>query len=208
MDYTLKYYAIGKPVNGDNFKVYLRYYIKGLMLNIPTEYILSKEQVKLANTNGIQGKIQKDLEIFKSNVRKVIETMNLMNNYYPSPAQLKEHYNKVEHTQPIGHYIIDYVEQLQKSGKSSKELYKQHQKKFNTYYNYNLKNTPPKNLVNLNTVTIFGKWMNQRQEAIGKKKYGDMHIYNVKSTVLRFLNYIAKQQKLPKISDRFANTTY
>ncbi len=196
MHYKFKFYGIGNPIKGDNYKVYLRYYIKTKVLNIPTQTILSKDQIKMVNASDFGGIIQSELEAMKATAIQAVETLNLKNNGYPSPEQLKEFFLSIQNSLPMEGYINEYLKSVEVKS-SSKKLYAHHLKYFNEYYKQELKNRHIAQLLNKETIEDFGNWLKRRNQAVPilKKKelktIGDVQIFNLKSTAFRLLNFIA-----------------
>ena len=196
MKFTLRFYALGTPIKGNNYNTYLRYYHSGTSLNIPTSYPLTKEQVKLLNKGELGGAIQNNLDTYKSDVRQVI--LGLYNTYMvlPSPAQVKELFKDVEHELNIEWYINEYMKQLT-TKRSSKVVYGSHLKQFKSYYEHNLKKVPLPSLINKQTIENYGVWLTKKSE-VQHKSISKLQVYNMKGSAIRLLNFIAeKRQQTP-----------
>jgi len=205
--YTLKFYALGLPTKGNNFKVYLRYYVtlnsKPVSFNIPTNYTLTKEQVKLLNKNEFGGTIQEELDASKATCRTIINGLQVQYNSLPTPDQLKEFLTDAQDYLPMEKYISDFLKTIE-AKKTSRYIYSLRIKQFKRYYDLNLTKVPITTLVNKNTVEKYGEWLKKRamlRDAKKKKKrsLGKAYIHDLKSTAIRLLNYIAEQHKIPPI---------
>lgn len=201
--YTLKYYCLGSAIKGNNFRVYLRYYVtldsKPVSLSLNTAYTLTKEQVELLNKNELGGAIQQDLNKVKANIIQIIEGLNIQFNSYPTPDQLKDWLSDSQNVLPMEKYISDFLKSLE-TKKSSKYIYSLRLKQFKDYYDLNLTKTPLTTLVNKTTVETYGEWL-KRQYAVrdNKKPLGKAYLHDLKSSAIRLLNFVAEQQKIPPI---------
>lgn len=201
MSYKLKFYCLGAPVRGQNYKTYLRYYYKGNTLNIPTDYTLTKDQVRLVNTGELGGNLQTDLDNIRARAIQVVEVLNLKNNAYPSPTALKVFLIDITSTLPMERYISKYLQSLNKAKPQTKGLYVDHFKHWTIYYEGNIKRTPVNELVHKETVEAFGRWLIDRGKIIKEKKLKRTTIHNIKHSVFRLLNFIAEMQHLNKIDN-------
>ena len=217
--YTLKYYCLGQPIKGSNFRVYLRYYVtlngKPVSVNLNTKYTLNKEQVKMLNANEFSGAIQHDLNKVKSNVIQIIEGLNIQYNSYPTPSQLKEYMSDAQDMLPMEKYVSDFLKELV-TKKSSKYIYSLRIKQFKRYYDLNLTKTPLQTIVNKTTIEKYGDWLKKQYMVRDEKKpLGKAYIHDLKSAAIRLLNYIAEKHKIqvipfylkaPKYSDQYTPT--
>lgn len=217
--YTLKYYCLGSPLKGNNFRVYLRYYVtidgKPNSCNLNTKYSLTKEQVKLLNSNEFGGALQQELDCTKAKILQIIEMLNLQYNSYPTPTQLKEFITDAQDFLPMEKYISDFLKQLD-TKKSSKYIYSLRIKQFKKFYDMNLTKTPITTLINKNTIEKYGDWLKQQHIVRDNKKpLGKAYLHDLKSAALRLLNYIAEKQKIqpipfylktPKYSEQYTPT--
>ena len=158
MKFTLRFYALGTPIKGNNYKIYLRYYTSGTSLNLPTKYTMTKEQVKLVNKGDFGGALQDGLDKVRMDLRQSIINNQINTNALPSPIQLKEFYNIAENILPIEWYVSDYLKHLT-TKRSSKVIYSSHLKQFKQYYDSNLYSLPIKSVIQNRTIENYGDWL-------------------------------------------------
>src|SRR4030042_2647 len=160
--YTLKFYCVGAPVKGQMYKTYLRYYVtiegKTSSYNYSIDYTLTKDQVKLLNSNELGGQMQNDLNKVKSTLLQVIEGLNVQHNTYPTPDQLREFIKGVQHTQPMERYISDYLRGLNTKA-STKTLYAGRLRQWKKFYDLNLIKTPIQSLINKVTIEKYERFL-------------------------------------------------
>ncbi len=198
MKFTLRFYALGTPIKGNNYKIYLRYYTSGTSLNLPTKYTMTKEQVKLVNKGDFGGALQDGLDKVRMDLRQSIINYQINTNALPSPIQLKEFYNIAENILPIEWYVSDYLKHLT-TKRSSKVIYSSHLKQFKQYYDSNLYSLPIKSVIQKRTIENYGDWLQKKNQALQIKSLGRLQVYNMKGTAQRLLNYIADKLDQPKI---------
>ena len=197
MEFTLRFYALGTPIKGNNYKIYLRYYTSGTSLNLPTKYTMTKEQVKMVNKGEYGGAVQDGLDMVRMDLRQAIINYQINTNALPSPIQLKEFYDIAENILPIEWYVSEYLKQLT-TKKSSKDIYTSHLKQFKQYYNTNLFKLPLKSVIHKSTVENYGLWL-QAKNQVQQKSISRLQVYNMKGTAQRLLNFIADKLNQPKI---------
>ncbi len=197
MEFTLRFYALGTPIKGNNYKIYLRYYTSGTSLNLPTKYTLTKEQVKMVNKGELGGALQDGLEKVRMDLRQAIINYQINTNALPSPVQLKEFYNIAENILPIEWYVSEYLKQLT-TKRSSKVIYSSHLKQFKQYYDSNLFKLPIKSVIHKSTVENYGLWL-QKKNQVQQKSISRLQVYNMKGTAQRLLNFIADKLDQPQI---------
>ena len=201
MSYKLKFYCLGTPTRGQNYKIYLRYYYLNKTLSIPTNYTLSKDQVELVNKGEYGGGLQTSLDNIRAGVIKAVETLNLINNGYPSPATLKAFYIKIENALPMEMYVNNFLGDMEEIKDQSKRLYVDHLKHWTRYYNLNLTKIPIGELIHKETIQKFGRWLVDIGKINKKKVLKPSTMHNIKHTAFRLLNYIAEQQHQKKIDN-------
>ena len=182
MSYKLKFYCLGNPVQGQNYKVYQRYYIDRKTLNIPTDYTLTKDQTQMLNKGELGGALQTDLNKQRAILIQAIETLNLMHNRYPTPEVLKEFLGDIREALPMDKYINEFLKSLKNKVKQqSKQIYEDHLGHWKTYYEMNRTKTPIEHLINKETVEKFGDWLELRGDIVKRKSYSGVSLYNIVS---------------------------
>lgn len=196
--FSLKLICLGKEVRGGMYKTYFRYSCtfngKQVFWHYPTDYLLTKDQVRLINENKLGGDIQNNLDKIRTNLFATINMMRINYNSYPTPDQLKELFEKAETFQPMVYYINEYLKQLQVRP-SSKAIISGHLDYFQEYYNLNLAEITLKQIISDKTIHKFGKWLIELKKSQGKT-FSEVSKHNTQSTVIAFLNYIAKEKKI------------
>jgi hypothetical protein len=217
--FNLKLIVLGAVVKKNMYKTYFRYSCsvnrKQVFWHFATEYLLSKEQVEMINTNQYGGTIQQDLDKIKSNLLQTINGLHLQYNNYPTPAQLSELFEQAQYYKPMEWYINEYLKQLDVKP-YSKKVYVRNINAFKVFYDGNLSKYSLHQIISEKTVKDFGKWLfgHKRAKAEArerklietgklkkpvKKTYGNVAIHLNQVTIITFLNWIAKQNNLPML---------
>jgi integrase len=217
--FNLKLIVLGAVVKKNLYKTYFRYSCsvngKQVFWHYGTEYMLSKEQVEMVNSNQYGGTIQQDLDKIKSNLLQTINGLHLQYNNYPTPAQLSELFEQAQYYKPMEWYINEYLKQLDVKP-YSKKVYERNINAFKVFYDGNLSKYSLHQIIREKTVKDFGKWLvgHKRAKAearerklieTGKlkkpvrKTYGNVSIHLNQVTIITFLNWIAKKKNLPML---------
>lgn len=196
--FSLKLICLGKEVKGGTYKTYFRYSCsynrKQVFWHFPTDYLLTKDQVQLINENKFGGNIQSDLDKIKTNLHSTITGLNVIYNSYPTPDQLNEIFEKAETFQPMEYYINEYLKQLQVRP-SSKGIISGHLKYFLKFYKSNLTKITLEQIISNKTIHQFGTWLTNFKKVKGKS-FSEVSKHNTQSTVIAFLNHIAKERNI------------
>jgi integrase len=218
--FGLKLITLGAVVKKNLYKTYFRYSCtingKQVFWHYPTEYLLTKEQVEMVNANQYGGTIQQNLDKIKSNLFQSISMLEAMYKSYPTPQQINELFDKARYYKPMDWYINEYYKQLADIKKSSKKVYVRNINAFKAYYDGNLTKYTLQQIISEKTIIDFGKWLIRHKRAKAdarekklietkklkkpvRKTYGNISIHLNQVTVMKFLNWIAKQKKLPML---------
>ncbi len=217
--FNLKLIALGAVVKKNLYKTYFRYSCtvngKQVFWHYGTEFLLSKEQVEMVNTNQYGGSIQQDLDKIKSNLFQTIDGLYEIYSNYPTPQQLDEVFEHARFYKPMEWYINEYLKQLTVKP-LSKMVYVRNLNAFKAYYDNHLTKYTLQQIISEKTVKDFGKWLvgHKRAKAEAREKrlieskklkkpvrktYGNVAVHLNQVTTITFLNWIAKQKKLPML---------
>lgn len=196
--FSLKLICLGSEVKNKMFKTYFRYSCthngKQVFWHYPTDCLLTKDQVKLINENNLGGSIQADLDNIKANILNVINGLSVKFNSYPTPNQLKEIFDAAETFQPMSYFVNQYLKNLDVRP-SSKSIFAGHIDYFMKFYNSNLTKITLEQIISENTIHQFGRWLLETNKVQGSK-FGEVSKHNTQATVIKFLNYIAKERNI------------
>jgi integrase len=217
--FNLKLITLGALVKKNLYKTYFRYSCtvngKQVFWHYGTEYLLTKEQVEMVNTNTYGGTIQQELDKIKSNLMQTINGLTALYDNYPTPQQLDEVFEQARYYKPMEWYINEYLKDLTVKP-YSKKVYARNINAFKAFYDAQLTKYTLQQIISEKTVKDFGKWLvgHKRAKAEArerrlieagklkkpvKKTYGNVAIHLNQVTIITFLNWIAKEKNLPML---------
>ena len=198
--FTLNFIKLGKDK-----KIYLRYYItnnhKGESLNIPCDLSITDEQLQKLNAGTLGGMIQENCFKIRNEYLLIIRMLSAQNNSFPTPDEIREYKNVTNAQLSIEYYINQYLHSLTDKVKpATKMIYAGILRKFKKYFEENLSNHSIAEIINMEIIENFGINIIAYKK-IKKQKITAITVFNQKSIVLFFLNYIAKDLKLKQIDN-------